>query len=203
VLTAVFVIHILIDQQAYSNHAYLFVLVCPLLSFADAGARWSLDARRRGASARQSVPGWPVFLLMVQTSLVYLFAALSKINPGYLSGQALAPFVPYQAGVALVGADAAALLVLLASWVAIPLEALLAWWLWLPRRRVAAALLGLVMHLGMVVAMHRTRLDLAVFALQMWALYLLFLGAAIVPAVERSLKSARRSPRLGPAGSGH
>jgi hypothetical protein len=46
---------------------------------------------------------------------------------------------------------------------------------------VAAALFGVVLHLGMVAAIYRMRFDLAVFAVMMWGLYLLFLGPEILP----------------------
>ena len=126
---------------------------------------------------------------MAQASVVYGFAALSKLNGDYLSGRALAPFVPVEASASIIGMRATAVLILLAAWIAIPLEALLAVWLWLPSRRVAAARLGIAMHLGMVAAMYRMRVDLTVFALEMWALYLLFLGPAAVAVVQRALRN--------------
>ncbi len=186
-LTLVFVVLLVLDQQTYSNHVYLLALVVGLLTVADSGAAWSLDARGR---PRASVPAWPVFLLQAQTSLVYAFAALSKLTPDYLSGLALAPFVPFQAGVALIGFPAMATIVLLLSWAAIPAELVLAICLWSPRRRVGAALLGVILHLGMVAAIYRMRFDLAVFAVVMWGLYLLFLGPEVMPPLERRLAHA-------------
>ena len=177
-LTVVLSVQLVLDRQTYSNHLYLLALVVALLSLADAGAAWSLDARGR---PRRAVPAWPVFLLQAQSSIVYFFAAVSKLTPAYLSGLALAPFVPTQAGVALIGLPATATIILLLSWAAIPLEIILAVYLWSPRRRGAVAVLGVCLHIGMVVLLYRMRLDLAVFALVMWGLYLLFLGPAAVP----------------------
>jgi hypothetical protein len=171
-LTLVLAVQLLLDQQTYSNHLYLLALVVGLLTVADSGAAWSLDAR---GGTRASVPAWPVFLLQAQTSLVYGFAAISKLTRDYLSGLALAPFVPFRAGVELIGFTATAGIVLLLSWATIPIELMLAIFLWSPRRRVAAALLGVILHIGMVAMMYSMRLDLAVFAVVMWGLYLLFL----------------------------
>src|SRR6185369_9344845 len=39
----------------------------------------------------ESVLYWPILLLKLQLSIVYLFAALSKLNSQYLSGFMLAP----------------------------------------------------------------------------------------------------------------
>ena len=189
ILTLVFIALLVLDQQTYSNHVYLLALVVGLLTVADSGAAWSLDARGR---PRASVPAWPVFLLQAQTSLVYAFAALSKLTPDYLSGLALAPFVPFHAGVALIGFPAMAIIVLLLSWAAIPAELVLAVFLWSPRRRVGAALLGVILHLGMVATIYRMRFDLAVFAVVMWGLYLLFLGPEILPPLERRLAQAAK-----------
>ena len=194
-LTLVFAAQLVLDQQTYSNHLYLLALVIGWLTVADSGAALSVDARRR---PRAAVPAWPVFLLQAQVSLVYAFAALSKLTPDYLSGLALAPFVPLKAWVALIGLPAVATIVLLMSWAGILLEAMLAIYLWSPRHRVAAALLGVILHIGMVAAIHRMRLELTVFALVMWGLYPLFLGPAILPPLER-LQAGEPEP--GPARS--
>ena len=94
---------------------------------------------------------------------------------------------------ALIGLPATATIILVLSWAAIPLEIILAVYLWAPRRRGSVAVLGVCLHIGMVVLLYRMRLDLDVFALVMWGLYLLFLGPAAVP----------RQVRWSGAGSGH
>ena len=76
------------DQQLYSNHLYLVTLVVLLLTIADSGARFSLDARRSGG--RDMILEWPILLLKIEISIVYFYAALLKINPQYLSGAMLA-----------------------------------------------------------------------------------------------------------------
>ena len=186
-LTFVLAVQLALDRQTYSNHVYLLALVVALLTLADAGAAWSLDAR---GGPRRSVPAWPVFLLQAQASIVYFFAAVSKLTPDFLSGLALAPFVPVQAGVALIGLPATATLVLLLSWAAIPAELILAVYLWSPRHRRRVALLGICLHIGMVALLYRMRLDLAVFAMVMWGLYILFLPHPLVARLEG--RSAQR-----------
>jgi hypothetical protein len=190
-LTLVLAVQLVLDQQTYSNHLYLLALVIGWLTVADSGAAWSVDARRR---PRATVPAWPVFLLQAQASVVYAYAAMSKITPDYLSGLALAPFVSVQAWIELIGLPAAATIVLLMSWAAIPLEAILAIYLWSPRHRATVALLGVVLHVGMVALIYRMRLDLTVFAFVMWGLYLLFLGPALVPALERWVGRSSHRP---------
>ena len=91
VLTATLASVLFIDQQMYNNYLYLMVLSVGLLTVADSGAAVSLDARLRGA--RETIPAWPVFLLCVQVSIVYGFAALAKLNLDFLSGSVLASYL--------------------------------------------------------------------------------------------------------------
>ena len=79
---------LLLDQQLFSNHLYLLVLLSGLLVFADSGAALSLDSRRSGE--QREVSRWPIWLLQFQVSAVYLFASLAKVNPDFLSGSTVA-----------------------------------------------------------------------------------------------------------------
>jgi Vitamin K-dependent gamma-carboxylase len=181
-LTLLLGAQLVLDQQTYSNHLYLLTLSVGWLTLADAAAVWSLDARGR---PRPHVRAWPVFLLKVQVSIVYAFAAISKLTPDYLSGLALAPFVPFQVGIEYLGFTATATIVLVLSWITIPLELMLAVYLWSSRRAAAMALMGVVLHTGMVTLMYRQRLDLAIFAVLMWGLYLLFTGPSVLSLLQR------------------
>jgi hypothetical protein len=57
--------------------------------FLPLGAVWSLDARRRSPPPARSVSSLATFAFMVQLALVYWCAGLSKLNPVWLSGDAL------------------------------------------------------------------------------------------------------------------
>ena len=125
------------DQQTYSNHLYLMLPVAALVTVAQSGAALSLDARREGG--REWVPGWPVWLLCAQVSIVYAFAALAKLNPDFLSGSVVASYLRRDGLLALPDAwrvpraDARSFRSL-----AICSEAFLAFALWVPRWRPAA-----------------------------------------------------------------
>ncbi len=188
----------LLDQQTYSNHLYLLTLVVGLLVLADAGRAFSLDARL----ARREValaPAWPVTLLKLQVSVVYAFAALSKVNEAYLSGIMLAQVIPLQAAVDAIGIRATMAALSAAAVISIALEAAVAIGLWIPNRRHLAAALGVALHVGMIasIADPTVRLQLVVFALEMWSLYLLFFTPAELRELGRRI--ARRLPaRLRP-----
>ena len=185
VLVGVLAVVVSLDQQTYSNHLYLLALVVALLALANAGGALSVDARgRRGP--RPTVPAWPLALLKAQVSIVYGFAALAKMNPEYATGVTLGYFVPMDAGMRLLGVTTMVTLVALASLGSIAVELLLAVWLWVPARRRTAFALGIALHLGMIASMTGgVRLQLVIFAVEMWALYLHFATPAELAAVVR------------------
>jgi hypothetical protein len=138
---------LLSEQQLYSNHLYLLAIETALIAIGPSDAVWSLVARATPAPAR--IPGWSAVLLQLQISAVYLYGALSKLNPVYLSGAVLAN----QEGVASLAAVVAgalgltttALLIALAVG-AVLIELLLILFLWQRRLRLLAIPLGLILH---------------------------------------------------------
>jgi len=150
------------DQQTYSNHRSLIVLLLAYLIFARSDAVWSVTRRLPRGS---TVPYWPQFLMMTQLSACYLFAALSKVSIGFLSGQVLA---------ASLSVPLPAPLTAVLSISAVLVEGFIAVALWVPRLRLWAALLGLGLHVS-IVAMMTDHIVLAAFASACVPLYPLFL----------------------------
>jgi predicted DCC family thiol-disulfide oxidoreductase YuxK len=173
-LVTALAVSLLSDQQTYSNHLYLMLPVAALFTVADSGAALSLDARRTGAS--DWVPGWPVWLLCAQVSIVYGFAALAKLNPDFMSGSVVAAYLRREGPLAIPGAWRSLEPMLILSLVAICSEAFLAFALWMPRWRPAAMVVGLGLHLFIAAWLSPTS-SLVVFSLLMLPLYLLFLEA--------------------------
>jgi hypothetical protein len=135
------------DQQLYSNHLYLAMLVVLLLALADSGARFSLDARRSGG--RDEILEWPILLLKIQISIVYFYAALLKINSQYLSGATLAEFWPFNEA-ALSGGWAASPLLPILAVASVLTELFLAVALWSPRLRWVALAAGVGFHMAII-----------------------------------------------------
>jgi predicted DCC family thiol-disulfide oxidoreductase YuxK len=173
-LTATLGLVLLLDQQLYSNHLYLMFLVVGLLTVADSGAAISLDARRHGG--RDFIPGWPVWLLCLQVSLVYGFAALAKLNPDFLSGSVLASYVR-QGFLGIPDAWRSFEPMFVLSLLAVCTEAFLAFSLWMARWRPAAMVAGLGLHVFITGWLNPIG-SLLVFSLVILPLYLLFLDAA-------------------------
>ena len=164
------------DQQLYSNHLYLATLVVLLLTIAESGARFSLDARRSGG--RDLILEWPILLLKIQVSIVYFYAALLKVNPQYLSGAMLASFWPFNTLARLPGGWSATQFLPFLAVASILTELFLSVALWLPRLRWLALPVGIGFHLMIIYTGGATPgepdIAFAIFALVTVAPYALF-----------------------------
>lgn len=175
-----------VDPEFYNNHLYLMGLVAFLLACANPAGILSIDARH-GRSAT-ATPRWPGFLLKAQVSIVYAFAALSKLQEDFLSGLVLhvnlsrGPFSGLLPKLVLESFP-----VLVAVSVAVIVAQLfLAWALWVNSLRRWALLVGLALHAPMVLLANswHQALRLAIFSVLMWVLYLAFL---YIPVQGRSV----------------
>ena len=173
-LTITLVSVLLLDQQLYSNHLYLLVLLVGTLTVADSGAAISLDAR---GHEERDVPAWPVWLLRAQVSIVYGYAALAKLNLDFLSGSVVAASLRRDGPLAFPDAWRSAEPMLVLAVMAICLEAFLAVALWSRRWRPAALVAGLGLHAGITGWLSPTY-QLLVFSLAILPVYLVFLDAA-------------------------
>lgn len=156
------------DRQLYSNHLWLLICLSALLALTDCGAARSLDSRRRGSI--EPVQAWPVRLLQIQLSVVYAFAAVTKLNPDYLSGRVLGAYL--RPAFADLGAGPLAALAV----ASVSVEAFLAVALWLPPLRRFAFALGIGFHLAILLSIE-SALPLTVFGLVSVAVYPLFSAA--------------------------
>jgi hypothetical protein len=164
------------DQQLYSNHLYLAMLVVLLLTIAESGARFSLEARWSGG--RELILEWPILLLKFQVSIVYFYAALLKINPLYLTGAMLAGFWPFNTLATLPGGGLLVQLLPFLAVASILTELFLSVALWIPRLRWLALLVGIGFHLMIIYTGGATPgepdIAFAIFALVTVAPYALF-----------------------------
>jgi predicted DCC family thiol-disulfide oxidoreductase YuxK len=174
VLTGTLAGALLADQQLYTNHLYLLTLLVALLTLARAGSALSVDARL--GRGRHEVPDWPLQLMRIQVSIVYAFAALSKINGVYLSGSVVAAMLRHDGPLAMPVGWRTFEVMAAAAMLAILVEGFLAVALWLPRWRRTAFVVGLILHAGLVVWFEPGP-KLAVFGLIALAPYALFLRA--------------------------
>jgi len=185
VLSGLLVYTLALDHQLYSNHLYLMALLVALLTLADSGAAVSFDSL--GEERRQTIPAWPVVLVRLQVSIVYLFAAAAKLNVMYLSGLVLR----YQLRVPGLDSVPPALFALAAIG-SVLTEVFLGLAFWNRRLRPVAFVVGVGFHLTILATM-RILPDLLTFALLMGSAYLSFFSSI-------SPVPARQPARQGPVG---
>lgn len=179
----------------YSNHTYLLFTVAILLSFTDADAAWSVRSWRDQGTGR--VWAAPVLVLRAQITIVYVYAALSKIRPDFLSGNGLASWA--WDSVLVPSAILIPLFLVPLAFGAVLTELFVAFGLWSSRLRPVAVVAGLGLHLGMIVMLSdgvHAAVELGLFATLTCGGYLLFVdrvpvvdgltGPVVVPRQRRS-----------------
>jgi len=151
---------LVLDQQTYSNHLFLLFLL---------GAIWLLASAPPGGPREL-----PVLLLKTQITAVYLFAAVSKLNPDFLSGGILGREL-YASGFSPGYWTPPPEVLCLAAAGVVLAELALAGGLWLARWRGFIMVMGMALHAGMVLLMPgEERLGIAAFALACISVYPLF-----------------------------
>lgn len=175
---------LLMDQQNYSNHLYLLFLVVLLLTVADCGAAWSLDARRQ--SSERDVAAWPIHLLKIEVTIVYFFSALAKITPQYLAGEILSASLKQEGWLTVPQTWRVPAVMSLLAVASVVAEFFIGFGLWSRRLRLSAIFAGIGFHLLVIALLDSSRLSLAIFAMEMVAMYLLFLDVELL----KRMKSA-------------
>lgn len=94
---------LLLEETEYINHFYLYALVAALLALLPAHRAASADVRAGRLAPAATVPAWTRLILLFQVGIVYLFAALAKLNPDWLAARPLTVWLAAKAHYPLVG----------------------------------------------------------------------------------------------------
>ncbi|RYG46286.1 MAG: hypothetical protein EOO01_16425 [Chitinophagaceae bacterium] len=73
------------QKSVYNNHFYLLMLTGILLTFLPAGNYASVDGMISGKK-KLSMPAWCAWVMILQMTIVYVFASVAKMYPGWISG---------------------------------------------------------------------------------------------------------------------
>lgn len=182
-----------LDLTLYTTNIYLCGLLTLLLVIGDSGAAMSLDRAWTGRP-ETLISLWPQTLMKLQISIVYLFTAIEKINPGYLPGEVFKRFlsVPDFLDDPWLYQGAAVTTILF--------ELFLAGALWSRRYRGWAFLWGFAFHVSILVLMGFFAAFMAYSAMFVGS-YALFLdeqpGSRLISARGRELDWLRRLDWLG------
>lgn len=129
----------LIDKAYYNNHFYLIAIIAFLMMIAPLHRSYSLDAYFGRVTHEDHFPSFWLWLLRFPMTLGYVYGALAKIEPDWLSGKATGALI----GKGLEGS-------FLEAWVKLPSVSLFYAWsglifdllipfavLWKPTRKIA------------------------------------------------------------------
>lgn len=83
----------LLEQARYLNHFYFISLLAFLLVIVPAHRVWSVDARLAKPRWQPTVPTWSLWLLRTQIGIVFIGAAVAKMNGDWLRGQPLSLWI--------------------------------------------------------------------------------------------------------------
>lgn len=128
-----------------------------LAIFMPLGAAWSLDSRKNSQSATVSI--WPLRLLQIQQSLLYLSTLGEKCKGSdWISGYALhwvSQLQDFSGSLVTIPFHRFPLPVIqVSTWMTLAIEALLIWGVWVPTIRKQVVLLGILFHLALEVSMN-------------------------------------------------
>jgi predicted DCC family thiol-disulfide oxidoreductase YuxK len=156
----------------YKNHLYLLWLALILMAASDTERYYAVrPGKGDGAS-------WQLFLLQFQFSVVYVFAAIAKLTPEFLGGEALQTFFERSVLSDLPGllAISAGLAVLVVA-----IELIIGLGVWLPALRPRVLALMLPLHAGMTLAAYQ---PIDVFGIVVFAMLMMTLAASFVDVRE-------------------
>jgi vitamin K-dependent gamma-carboxylase len=80
----------LMQKSDYNNHYYLVLLICFLMVFMPANRYCSLDVKRNAVTKKLSCPQWVSWIFIAQVTVIYFFAAISKLSADWFSGKFIA-----------------------------------------------------------------------------------------------------------------
>jgi hypothetical protein len=182
----------------YNAGDSVIAIIALVLALSCCGAALSLDQRRRTGSfwSAQTLAPWPVRLLQVQMSLIYLVSVQAKLYGGrdWADGSAASYSWRTDGKWALLEVPEwlsdSAILVNVASWGTLLIELAIAVLVWNKRCRFWVLAAGVVLHLILMATM-----NVGFFSLAMFVLYLAFIPPDTVGAMPDKVKTWWRERR--------
>jgi len=161
------------------------------LAVSPCGAALSLDQRRRAGAfwSAQSRPVWPIRLLQVQLSIIYLASVQTKLaGQSWLQGTAVSYALRLEDMQRLPPPDSVttnALIMNAATWGAMAVELAVGILVWNRRCRPWVVAAGVALHLGIDI-----NIEVGIFSYAMFVLYLAWISPDTVQRLPETVKHA-------------
>jgi len=108
----------MIDKTYYLNHYYLVTVMVLLMSLVPANRYFSADVLRKPSLKRTHVPAWTINIFKWQLAIIYIYAAISKMNTDWLiNAMPLKIWLPANQFIPVIG-----------KWLALPATAVVFCW---------------------------------------------------------------------------
>ncbi|MFK7948216.1 MAG: HTTM domain-containing protein [Saprospiraceae bacterium] len=91
------------QKTNYNNHYYLLMMLCWILVFLPANRYFSYDAKRNPSIKSLTTPRWTVLIFVVQLLIVYTFASIAKMYPGWIAGEPMEIWFKQKANYPIIG----------------------------------------------------------------------------------------------------
>ena len=91
------------QKTHYNNHYYLLILLCLFMLILPAHSYASFDARRKNAVVAMTCPKWCLNIFKIQLWIVFTYAALNKLYPGWVDGDFISLTFSYKKDYPIVG----------------------------------------------------------------------------------------------------
>lgn len=91
------------QKASYNNHYYLLLLLCLIMMVLPANAYFSLDAKKHPDRQKLWMYSWCKWLIVLQLLVVYTYAAIAKLYPGWFDLSFLKILMGSKADYPLVG----------------------------------------------------------------------------------------------------
>jgi hypothetical protein len=174
----------------------ILTIIALVLALCSCGAALSLDQRRRTGSfwSAQTRSVWPIRLLQVQLSVIYLVSVQAKLS-GKTWTEGSAVFYAWRSDGRWATLPAPewladnAILVNVVTWGTLQIELAIAVLVWNRRLRFWILAAGVVMHIAIMV-----NLNIAFFSVAMFVLYVAFIPADAVRDIPSRVAARRRQP---------
>jgi hypothetical protein len=91
------------QKTNYNNHYYLLMLLCWVMAFMPANRYFAYDVKRKPEIRSLTAPRWTILFFVVQLLIVYTYASIAKVYPGWTKGEPFEIWFKMKANYPIIG----------------------------------------------------------------------------------------------------